>query len=396
MSEILVTGGNGFVGRHVVSALRERGDAVRVLALPAEDARWLQERGVAVYRGDIRLPDTLVEPMRGVTGVVHLAAMMDVWRPIKDYRAVNVTGTENVCRAALAAGVRRIVHMSSSSVYGMALGRPADEDYPLAPFRDPYPITKAAGDLAVQRMIASDRLPAVIIRPDQIFGPGDHLHFGRMADRLLAGRGIVVGSGDNAVPFVYITDVVQGLLLALDVDCAIGNVYNITNDKPLTQRQFLDAIAHEVNGSPPRIHLPYHALYAVGYLTESLARLASSRGRPPVTRLGVAFFGTDNRYAIGRARRELGFTPRVALRDGLRLAAEWYLQQGPEAASRVPVAGQVPKGSILNVGCRRAKKPQPRWRGGDRNWREFGHRSCDVPGAGQARRRRDSGSAARG
>ena len=71
-------------------------------------------------------------------------------------------------------------------------------------------------------MIAEDHLPAVIIRPDQIFGPGDHLHFGAMADRLRSGRGIVVGSGDNAMPFVYVTDIVRGLLLALDHDRAVG------------------------------------------------------------------------------------------------------------------------------------------------------------------------------
>ena len=182
--------------------------------------------------------------------------MMDVWRPIEDYRAVNVTGTENIGRAALAAGVRRFVHMSSSSVYGVALGRPADESFPLAPFPDPYPITKAEGDRLVQRMIAEDHLPAVIIRPDQIFGPGDHLHFGAMADRLRSGRGIVVGSGDNAMPFVYVTDIVRGLLLALDHDHAVGQAYNITNDHPLTQKQLLQAIAHEMGASPPRWPYP--------------------------------------------------------------------------------------------------------------------------------------------
>jgi nucleoside-diphosphate-sugar epimerase len=324
MSEILVTGGNGFVGRHVVSTLKDRGDRVRVVVLPTEDTRWLDERGIAVHHGDIREPHTLVVPMRGVDGVVHLAGMMDVWRPMEDYHAVNVSGTENVGRAALASGVRRFVHMSSSSVYGMALGASVHEGFPLAPFRDPYPATKAAADELVQRMIVEDQLPAVIVRPDQIFGPGDQLHFGRMADRLRAGGGVIVGSGDNALPLVYITDVVQGLLLALDREQALGHAYNITNDHPLTQQQFLRAIAHEIGAKPPRLHLPYHALYAAGYTAERLAMLSSSSRRPPITRLGVAFLGTDNQYAIDKARRELGYAPRVALRDGVRLAARWY------------------------------------------------------------------------
>jgi nucleoside-diphosphate-sugar epimerase len=254
-----------------------------------------------------------------------------------------VTGTENVCRAALAAGVRRVVHMSSSSVYGMALGRPVDERFPLAPFPDPYPITKALGDLAVQRMISEDRLPAVIVRPDQIFGPGDRLHFGRMADRLRAGKGVIVGSGRNALPFVYVTDVVEGLLLALDHEHALGQAYNITNDRPLTQRELLSAIASELDAEPPRLHLPYRALYAAGYAAERLARLTPSRTRPPITRLGVAFFGTDNRHSIAKARSELGYTPRVVLRDGVRLAASWYSEGDAARAARLPVAQQPPE-----------------------------------------------------
>jgi len=344
MSEVLLTGGNGFVGRHLVSALQDRGDSVRVLALPTEDTRWLEQRGVVVHRGDIRRPETLTEPMRKVDRVVHLAAMMDVWRSMEDYRAVNVTGTENVCRAALAAGVGRLVHMSSSSVYGMALGRPADEGFPLAPFRDPYPVTKAAGDRVVQRMSA-DGLPAVIVRPDQIFGPGDDLHFAVMADRLRAGTGIIVGSGDNAMPLVYVTDVVQGLLLALDHPRAVGRAYNITNDRPLTQQQLLRAIADEIGARPPRLHVPYRLLYLAGFATERIAVLARSSRRPPITRLGVAFFATDNRYVIDRARRELGYDPAVALRDGVRFAAAWYLQHHRPGASPVPAAQHAVEGA---------------------------------------------------
>jgi nucleoside-diphosphate-sugar epimerase len=329
VSTILITGGNGFVGKHLVAALLSRGDRVRVLALPGEDGSWVERRGAEVCRGDIRDARSLAEPVRGADAVLHLAAMMDVWRPLRDYRAVNVTGTENVARAALAAGVRRFVHMSSSSVYGMGHGRPVDESFPLTPFRDPYPVTKAEGDLAVQRLTGTDGLPAVIVRPDQILGPGDHLHFGAMADRLRAGRGILVGSGDNIMPFVYVGDVVRGLLLGLDRDAALGHAYNITNDQPLTQRQMLTAIAEETGADPPARRVPYRALYAAGCVAERLASLAPSAlpgARPPITRLGVAFFGTENRYSIGRARSELGYRPAVGLRDGVALTAAWYVR----------------------------------------------------------------------
>ncbi len=214
--EVLITGGGGLLGRHLLSALLDRGDRVRVLALPGEDVSWLEERGVAIHRGDICRPETLATPMRGAEGVLHLAGIMGVWRPLRDYVAVNVTGTENVCRAALAEAVHRFVHVSSWTVYGMDQGAPCHEDRPLAPFSEPYAISKAEGDRLVQRMVAEEGLPAAIIRPGTFFGPGDRLHFGRIADRLRAGRGVIVGRGDNAVPLAYVADVVQGLLLGLD------------------------------------------------------------------------------------------------------------------------------------------------------------------------------------
>jgi nucleoside-diphosphate-sugar epimerase len=337
--DVLITGGNGLLGRHLVTALQDRGDSVRVLALPEEDIRWLRQRGVAVHRGDVRWPDTLAAPMSGATAVLHLAGMMGLWRPIEDYRDVNVTGTENVCRAALAAGAGRIVHVSSWTVYGMDLGRPAREDFLIRPFREPYAVTKAEGDLAVQRMIAEDHLPAVIIRPGTFFGPGDRLHFGRMADRLRAGKGVIVGRGDNALPFVYVTDVVQGLLLALDHDHAVGQAYNISNDQPLTQQHLLEAIAGDIGASPPTVHMPYRPLYAAGSAAERLTSLAAPRRQPIVTRLGIKLFGTDNRHAIDKARRELGYTPQVAIRDGVRLAAGWYLASGRTDAASIAAAG---------------------------------------------------------
>ena len=331
--EILITGGNGLLGRNLVAALHDRGDSVRVLILPAEDASWLEDQGVAVHRGDIRRRETLAAPMRGVDAVLHLAGMMGVWRPVEEYSAANVTGTENVCRAALSEGVSRLVHISSWTVYGMALGAHVGEDFPLRPFREPYAITKAAGDTVVQRMIVEDGLPAVIIRPDTFFGPGDQLHFGRMADRLKSGRAIIVGRGDNALPFVYVSDVVQGVLLALDQERAVGHVYNIATDRPLTQQQFLNAIAREIGASPPLLHVPYRALYAAGYIAERIAQVTGAQRQPVLTRLGVKVFGTVNRHAIEKARRELGYRPQVPVDEGIRLAASWYRAQSQPVRS---------------------------------------------------------------
>ena len=324
--EILITGGNGFVGRHLILALQERGESVRVLVSPTGDATWLKQRGVAIFRGDIRSPDTLALPMRGADAVFHLVAQTKKWGPMQDAHAVNVIGVENVCQAALTADIRRIVHISTFTIYNMMIGRPVTEDDPLTPLNEPYSVTKAQGDKLVQRMIIKNSLPAVILRLGALFGPGDHLNFGRLADRVRAGKGLIVGTGNNAVPFVYITDVVQALLLALDHDRAVGQAYNIGNDQPLTQQQYLSAIAQDLCVAPPHIHIPYPPMYAAAYVAERISTLSGYRIPPVVTRHGVKILGEDSRLSIDKARRDLGYVPQVSVREGVRHTVSWYQQ----------------------------------------------------------------------
>lgn len=351
--EILLTGGNGLIGHHLITALQERGDHLRVLVLPAEDTTWLEERGITVFRGDIRNPDVLAAPMRGVEGVFHLAAMMGAWRSMADYAAVNVWGTEHVCRAALAAGVRRLVHVSSAMVYDMTRGQPVDEDTPLAPLDEPYCQTKAQGDALVRQLAHTEHLPAVVLRPGTVFGPGDRLNFGRIADRLRKNVDVVIGPGDNAVPFVYVSDVVQGFLLALDAPAAAdGQAYNIGNDEPLTQIALLRAIAEEIGAHPRLVHVPYVPLYGAAYVAERVGTLSRNHIPPFLTRHGVKLYGASNRLSIEKARRDLGYTPHVSVREGIHRTALWYLDTPsrllapmtvPTSAPTAPGSSDVPE-----------------------------------------------------
>ena len=324
--EILITGGNGFLGRNLVLALHERGDRVRVLVSPTGDTAWLEQRGVSIFRSDIRNPETLEAPMRGADAVVHLAAIIKVWGPMQDSYAINVIGTENICRAALKTGISRLIYTSSAMIYNMAHGQPATEDDPLAPLDEPYSRTKAESDKLVQRIAAENHLPAVILRLGPLIGPGDSLNFGRTADRLRTGKGFIIGSGNNTIPFVYTSDVVQAILLALDNQHAVGQVYNIGSDQPLTQKEYLSAIAQEIGIAPPRIHVPYQHMYVAGYVAERIAALSANRIKPIVTRHGVKIFGANNRLRIDKAHRELGYTPQVSIREGVRLTSDWYQQ----------------------------------------------------------------------
>lgn len=339
----LITGATGLLGGHLLQALQQRGEQLRALVLPVENAARLEAQGVEIVRGDVTDAGTLAPAVKDIEIIIHLAGMMGVHRPLADYRLVNVTGTENLYRAAQAAGVRRFVHTSSHTVYGLGHGRFLREEDPLHPDPDPYSLTKAEGERLLQRLRHNSPMETVILRPGTFFGPGDRLHYGRMAQRIKNGQGVIIGQGNNALPFCYVTDIAQGFLLAAYHEKAPGNIYNITNDQPLTQQEIFNAIADDINGKRPTRRLPYLPLYYGSIGAEMVAALTHTK--PAVTRLGAMMFGTDNKHSIEKARRELGYEPAVALRDGFRLAAAWFNAGGMEqpfitqASQYAPLAG---------------------------------------------------------
>ncbi|HJT58184.1 MAG TPA: NAD-dependent epimerase/dehydratase family protein [Ktedonobacteraceae bacterium] len=342
--KVLLTGATGLLGGHLLQELQQRGKHIRALVLPVENAEKLIARGVDVVRGDVTDASTLVAAVKDIDIIFHLAGMMGVNRPLADYRLVNVTGSQNLYRAAQAGGVRRFVHTSSHTVYGLGYGRFLSEKDPLRPDPDPYSITKAEGDRLIRRLMLDSDMETVILRPGTFFGPDDRLHFGRMAQRMKNGRGVIVGQGDNALPFCYVTDVAQGFLLAAYHEKAPGNVYNISNDHPLTQQEIFNAIADEIGGKRPTRHLPYVPLYYGSILAEKVAHLTHTR--PLVTPLGAMMFGTDNRHSIDKGRSELGYEPKVDIREGIRLAAAWFNAGGMEQPPVTRASQYAPLGGV--------------------------------------------------
>lgn len=343
--KVLITGATGLLGGHLLRELQQRGEQIRALVLPVENAQRLIEQGVEVMRGDVTDASTLPPVVKDVEVIIHLAGMMGVWRPLADYRLVNVTGSENLYRAAQRAGVRRFVHTSSHTVYGLGRGRFLTEQDALRPDPDPYSISKAEGDRLIQRLMYASDMETVIIRPGTFFGPGDRLHFGRMAQRMKDGKGVIIGRGDNALPFCYVTDIVQGFLLATYHTQAPGNVYNISNDHPLPQRKIFNAIADAVGGKRPALHLPYLPTYYGGIAAEKFALVTHTR--PILTRLGAMMFGSDTRHSVEKARRELGYEPQVELQEGIRRAAEWFNAGGTEQPSIPQVSQDAPLGGVI-------------------------------------------------
>jgi 2-alkyl-3-oxoalkanoate reductase len=320
----LITGGNGLLGSHVVDAAVERGYCIRVLVLPCDPAERLQRLGVEVCRGDLCDPKSLSVAVKDVDRVIHCAARKGPWGPKEEYARANIHGLQNLLRASLKAGVSRFVHTSSITVLGAAIRGTGDETLPLRREANPYNWSKIEGELLLQEAIRRDGAPVSIVRPGLIYGPRDTASFGRFATLVQQGKMVLIGNGDNRLPLVYARDAADAMLLASEKSQAIGQVYNVVNDEPVTQRDYLSTIAAELGAKPPTWRIPYRLGLTIAAVGEGVGRVLRSRRPPPMTRFGAHLLGGENRFNIKKARTELGFCPKVNLKEGVRLSVAWF------------------------------------------------------------------------
>ena len=335
---VLVTGGGGFLGGHLVDLLVKRGDDVRVLAAPEEDVGRLSEVGVEVFRGDLRDSSSLSAAVEGSEYVFHCAARTGPWGKMADYRDVNVGGLRALLETALRARVKRLVHVSSIAVHGTDVRGTADETAPLKGGPDPYSATKTEGERVIQRMIRDHDAPVTIVRPGLVYGPRDAHAFARFAGLIEQGRMPIIGAGHNHLPLIYVGDVAEGILAAAKTPEARGRAYLLVSGRPVTQLEYLSAIAAELGVAAPRIHVPYHAALALAASAEALGHLFGMGEPPPVMRFGIRQIGGENRFLGDRARIELGFSPRVSLVDGVRQGVAWYRGQAPRRTEAIVAA----------------------------------------------------------
>jgi nucleoside-diphosphate-sugar epimerase len=321
---VLVTGATGFLGSHVTDLLLARGERPRALVRPGDSAEALADAGVDVFRGDIGDRPALEAAVKGVDRVLHCAARTGPWGPEAEYETTNVRSLETLLHVAVSAGVRRIVHVSSACVHGTDVRGVADETAPLRGNGDPYSRSKVAAERLLDRVIRDGGAPVTILRPGWIYGPRDTASFGRVAEMIESGRILILGSGQNHVPLIYVGDVARGVLLASEAARAAGRSYLLVNDEPVTQRDFVSAIAAELGAPVPKRRIPYRLALAVGATSETLGHLARLEHAPPLTRFGLRLLGGENRFVITRARDELGFTPSVNLAEGVRRGVAWY------------------------------------------------------------------------
>jgi len=310
--KVLVTGSAGFLGGHLVVMLVERGDEIRAMVRPVEDSRRLRKlAGVEVVQGDLTEPESLRRAVQGGQRVYNVAAKTGPWGLEEVYRAINVRGLADLINISMDAGVQRIVHTSSITVYGHHLHGIVTEDAPFHVEDNPYSRTKIAGERLIANLVKDRSAPVVIVRPAWFYGPRDSASFGRFVALVESGKGFLIGSGKNIVPVVYVRDAAQGLIKAGDAgDEVIGRAYTLADDGRVTQAEYMNTIADELHVPELSRHIPYTALYTAGRATELVWQAMGRRNAapPPVTTYGVTLLGRDQQFSIEKARRE-SFVP---------------------------------------------------------------------------------------
>ena len=323
----LVTGATGFIGSNLARRLAAEGQRVRVLVRNPDKLAEIGVTADEVVTGDITDPDAV---RRAVQGVDRVYAIAGTFREPNlsdaDYRRVNVDAVRLMMEAADEAGVKRVVHCSTCGVHGnVPRGDSVDEDQP---FRGVgiYEETKAAGDQLARELGQQLSVEAVVVRPTQVYGPGDTrlLKLFKMTDK---DRPLMIGSGQGGYHLVYIDDLVQGLILAAGQPDAAGQAFLIGGGQVPTVRELFLELGKVHGRDNQRLrHVPAAPVMAAGVVCETLCRPLNIS--PPIYRRRVEFFTNHRSFSIEKARRVLGYEPRVDMADGLRRTAAWYRQQG--------------------------------------------------------------------
>lgn len=322
----LITGAAGFTGLALTSYLAAQGHPVRGLVRNRNQSTVLEQRGVEVVTGDLRDRNTIQKALEGIDTVYHLAAVFrHAGVPDTEYRTVHVDATRQLVECSAAAGVRRIMHCSTVGVHGHVEGdAPAAEDAQLRP-GDIYQLTKLEGEQVAVRTADRVGVPLTVVRPGPIYGPGDHRLL-KLIGGVARGRFILLGDGRPRFQMVYVGDLVEGFRLAAETPTAVGRTYIITGEEAPTLNELVLTIASVAQVPPPRTRLPVWPFWIAGALCEAIC--VPLRIEPPIYRRRVSFFTSNRWFDISRARTELGYAPKVSLRDGISRTLESYRRLG--------------------------------------------------------------------
>jgi len=320
--KVFVTGGTGFIGGEVVRQLRARGEEVVCLVRSPEKASKLRDLDCALTRGDLSDEAAIRQGMAGCDAVIHAAAIYEVGIPAKQrpaMREANVAGTERVMKAALAEKIGRIVYVSTVGIFGNTRKRVVDESYenPETDFTSYYEETKLEAHKLVQRMIDEQGLPAIVVQPGGVYGPGDTSQVADLLEQFFAGKLPLMPFPEMGMCMTHVEDIAGGILLALDKG-ALGETYVISG--PVTTiREAIETVARVSGRKAPKRALPTGLMKVMVPIGPLVGKVM---GQPPNLREiissadGVTFWAKYD-----KAQRELGYSPR-GLEEGLRQTLE--------------------------------------------------------------------------
>jgi NAD dependent epimerase/dehydratase len=309
-ARVLVTGADGFIGSHLTQMLLEKGCSVRALAQynSFNDWGWLEDiescDRLEIVTGDVRDSNCCREITRDIDIIFHLAALIAIpysYIAPDSYVDTNIKGTLNICQAARSNKVKRVIHTSTSEVYGTAQYVPIDEKHPMQP-QSPYSATKIAADSIALSFYNSFDLPVVIARPFNTYGPRQSVRavIPTIITQIAAGKKkIQLGDVTPTRDFNYVEDTCRGFLALAECDEAIGEVVNIGSNSEISVGETLNLIRDLMESD-------------VVFLTES------ERLRPQKSE--VFRLWCDNE----KIKRMTGFTPQVNIHEGLRRTIEWF------------------------------------------------------------------------
>ena len=323
-SPTLVTGGTGFLGRHLVARLLAAGRPVTVLARRADPA--LVARGVRFITASLDDAPAVAAACAGHATVFHTAAKVGVWGRYADFFRTNVLGTRALLAGCRAHGVARLVYTSTPSVVynGQALAN-ADESLPLTTScPSPYPLTKAIAEREVlaANSAAPSGLRTIALRPHLIWGVGDPHLVPRVLARARAGRLRIIGDGTNRVDLVNVANAVDAHLAAEQTlsssqpSTACGRPYFITNGEPVLLWEWINQLLTALGEPPVTRRLSLSTASALGAVCETLWRVLPVTTEPPMTRFIAAELAKDHWFNLAAARRDLGYEPRVSMAAG--------------------------------------------------------------------------------
>lgn len=323
---VFVTGGTGFTGAALVSRLIRDGHSVSVLDKQEGLALdKLRAEGAEVTIGSVADREAVARGSEGAEVVMHLAAAFrETGAPDSLYRQVNVEGTRIVVEEALRAGARKLVYCSTQGVHGHIDQPPGDEESPIAP-ADYYQQTKYEGELVVREYADRD-IEFTIIRPTAIYGPGDPGRFLMIYRRVNSGRFPMFGSGRTYYHPVYIDNLVDSFILAMEPGAGAGEEYIVGDEEYLTIEDLVGKVGQALEILVAIPHLPIGPLIVAGHVCEKLCKPFGIN--PPIFPRRVDWFRQVRAFRIDKAKRDLGYQPGVGIDEGLRRTADWYRTEG--------------------------------------------------------------------